>query len=313
MKSALEGQGIFLIVDEGEVQGVHFLAILMGALHEPATTYLYECKPLSSTPTGLIVGRAVDTALRECNITSEQFSLLLTDAASYMKTAAEGLKFTYDRFFHVTCIAHLIHNCAMRVRNFYSTVDVVISSLKKLTLRNRGIRALFDDIGVPPHPVVTRWASWLKAAEYYARNLPKVRDIVNNIEGTGLLISRAKESLRNEDLAADLLAIQAHYSCLIPSLSKIQSASYTLKKAFEDIKNLDFGNDPAQIGPYLRARLEANQITQLMFMTREDLSPLMYSRLQNAQPTTSAVERAFSMLGNIFTEERPFDPNSVTA
>ena len=129
MKSALEGQDIFLIVDDGELQGVHFLAILMGALHEPATTYLYECKPLSSTPTGLIVGRAVDTALRECNITPEQFSLLLTDAASYMKTAAEGLKFTYDRFFHVTCIAHLIHNCAMRVRDFYSTVDVVISSL----------------------------------------------------------------------------------------------------------------------------------------------------------------------------------------
>ena len=95
---------------------MHFI---MEALHEPAATYLYECKPLSSTPTGLIVGRAVDTA----------FSLLLTDAASYMKTAAEGLKFTYDRFFHVTCIAHLIHNCAMRVRDFYSTVDVVISSL----------------------------------------------------------------------------------------------------------------------------------------------------------------------------------------
>ena len=62
MKSALEGQDIFLNVDEGEVQGVHFLAILMGALHEPATTYLFKCKPLSSTPTGLIVGQAVDTA-----------------------------------------------------------------------------------------------------------------------------------------------------------------------------------------------------------------------------------------------------------
>ena len=156
MKSALIGQDIFLIVDEGQAQGVRFLAIIMAALVEPATTYLYECRPLSSTPTGVDICRAVDEALRNCNVSPEKFSLLLTDAAKYMKSAASGLKFTYSTFFHVTCIAHLMHNCAMHVRDNFGAVDEVISCMKKLTLQNRDIRAIFDNIGVPPHPVVTR-------------------------------------------------------------------------------------------------------------------------------------------------------------
>ncbi len=81
-----------------------------------------------------------------------------------------------------------MHNCAIRIRDHYDAVDKVISCIKKLTLQNTDIRAMFDDIGIPPHPIITRWASWLTAAEYYARELPRVREIVDNIDGSGLLL-----------------------------------------------------------------------------------------------------------------------------
>ncbi len=60
--------------------------------------------------------------------------MLLTDAATYMTSAGIAVKFTYAKLFHVTCVAHLIHNCANRVKGYYDGVDALISSIKHLTL-----------------------------------------------------------------------------------------------------------------------------------------------------------------------------------
>ena len=47
---------------------------------------------------------------------TREFSLFLTDAARYMSFAGKTLKELYPFLMHVTCVAHLLHNCAMRVR-----------------------------------------------------------------------------------------------------------------------------------------------------------------------------------------------------
>ena len=51
-------------------------------------------------------------------------------------------------------------------------MDSLISSVKAVTVKNASRRFAFHDIGVPPQPIVTRWASWLQAADYYSKNLP---------------------------------------------------------------------------------------------------------------------------------------------
>ena len=52
-------------------------------------------------------------------------------------------------------------------------------------------------MGSPPEPVVTRWGTWLKAADYYANNLIEVKKIVNEFEGDGILVKRAKEAVND--------------------------------------------------------------------------------------------------------------------
>ncbi len=52
---------------------------------------------------------------------------------------------------------------------------------------------------------------------------------------------------------------------------------------------------------------------EIVTMEREDISPGVFAMLQNAQPTTASVERAFSLVGNVFTDDRPFPPYSVSA
>ena len=69
-------------------------------------------------------------------------------------------------------------------------MDELIARVKAATVKNRTRKALSDDIGLPPEPVVTRWGSWLSAALYYSSHLPRVREIVNNFEGNGLLVQR---------------------------------------------------------------------------------------------------------------------------
>ena len=43
--------------------------------------------------------------------------LLLSDAASYMTACTAALKVLYPYLFHMTCTAHMLHNCAEKVRN----------------------------------------------------------------------------------------------------------------------------------------------------------------------------------------------------
>jgi len=93
--------------------------------------------------------------------------LLLSDAARYMTAAGRLLQQLYPRLFHVTCTAHLLHNCAEKVRAYFSDVDDLIATVKAATVRSKDRKELFASIGYPPQPVVTRWATWLKAAIHY--------------------------------------------------------------------------------------------------------------------------------------------------
>ena len=68
-------------------------------------------------------------------------------------------------------------------------------------MKNKNQRNKFNEIDTPPQPVLTRWCTWLNAAEYYAKNLVKVREIVNAFEGDGILVSNAKAAVNDPNVA----------------------------------------------------------------------------------------------------------------
>ena len=58
---------------------------------------------------------------------------------------------------HANCVAHLLHNCAMRVRAHFKTIDEVIATIKTATIKNNDRKKNFHDAGLPyPDPVITR-------------------------------------------------------------------------------------------------------------------------------------------------------------
>ena len=92
-----------------------------------------------------------------------------------MIAAGITLKSLYPKLFHVTCVAHVLHNCAMKIKSHFENVDQLIAKVKAVTIKNKTRQAKFSAIGYPPQPVPTRWESWLNAALYYAKNLPEVK------------------------------------------------------------------------------------------------------------------------------------------
>ena len=83
---------------------------------------------------------------------------------------------------HVTFVAHLLHNCAMRMRAYSKNIDEVVVTIKATTIKNKDCKNDFHKAGLssPPDPLITRWATWLRAVLYYSENLSAVRTIVNN-------------------------------------------------------------------------------------------------------------------------------------
>ena len=156
--------------------------MLVGSLDPPDQIILVDCHPLDSgsNVNSSVILHTVDDRLRQLEIKRENFPLFLTDAARYMSLAGKTLKKFFPSLMNVNCVAHLLHNCAMR--GHFKNIDEVIATIKAATIKNKNRKKDFHDAGLPSPPdlVITRWATWLRDALYYSENLPAVCTIVNN-------------------------------------------------------------------------------------------------------------------------------------
>ena len=154
IRNAVHDKQIFFIVDEITLSGTQYLNILVGNLETPHVSYLYDSQPLQCAPNSNIIAQAVDDAVRNLGIKRSFFCLLLSDAAKYM--IAAGITLKSPKLFHVTCVAHLLHNCALKIKSHFEDVDQVIAKAKAVTIKNKTTEAKFSDIGYPHQPVATK-------------------------------------------------------------------------------------------------------------------------------------------------------------
>ena len=131
--------------------------------------------------------------------------------------------------------------------------------------------------------------------QYYAKNLPEVKAIVESFVGSGILVTQAKVSLQKSGLAGQLLKIKDQYECLVKPIEKIASAKFTIKEAVQVVQELDFGEDTCNINQYIKNGMQNSDISEMINMERQDISPAVYYMLQNSQPTSASVERSLSM------------------
>lgn len=306
VKNIIKNKKIFIIFDETTIGKNSYSHTLIGTVNNASQTYLVECEPLHQSLNAAKVCQMIDSTIKFFEIKRENFCLLLSDAARYMVSAGESLKIFYPDLFHVTCIAHLFHNCCLKIRSNFSNVDKIIATVKSATVRNRERRNLFKNIGYPPEPVLTRWGSWLKAAFYYAKNINEIEEIFKSIESNGKLIRNVKEALNDSNLRKDLKNIFSCYQSLSESVELSECESFTISQSSKILASLDFKEDPCQIRKYIDKRLEMNEIKHILEMKNVNITPETYSKLQECQATSCSVERTFSVLNKILAKDRNF-------
>ena len=149
-----------------------------------------------------------------------------------MSLAGKTLKKLYPFLKHVTCVAHSLHNFAMRVRAYFKNIDEVVATIKAATIKNKDRKNSFHKAGLPSPPdlVTTRWATWLRAVLYFSKNLPAVCTIVNNSASGGLLASRAKDVINANDLVPDLVSIN-QYRTLAANVEFLEASDCTMTEA----------------------------------------------------------------------------------
>ena len=249
-------------MDEAKIAKQKYISVLVGSLDAPNQAFLVNCHPLdsgSNVNSSIILHSIATTIAHYCNVNTsttlrqleikrENFSLFLTDAARYMSLAGKTLKELYPSLMHVACVAHLLHNCDMRVRAHFKNIDKIIATIKAATIKNKDRQKDFHDAGLPspPDPVITRWETWLRAALYCRENLPAVRTIVNNCTSAGLLVSSAKDAINVEDLVPDLVKIN-QYRTLAANVEFLEGSACTITEAYELLKNMQFDDDPCAI------------------------------------------------------------------
>ena len=110
--------------------------------------------------------------------------------------------------------------------------------------------------------------------------MPEVKAIVESFVGSGILVTQAKVSLQKSGLASQLLKIKDQYECLVKLIEKMESAKYTIKKAVQAIQELDFDEHTCNINQYIKKRKQTNDISEIINMERQDISPAVYHMLQ---------------------------------
>ncbi|OAF69826.1 hypothetical protein A3Q56_02421 [Intoshia linei] len=121
----------FMIVDETSLKGL---------ANKPDISYLVCCDFLEKSPNNNYIKNKISGVISYFNLKPENFILLLSDAASYMKLGGLKLKnesFNFDngkivhfhKLFHITCIVHLYHNITGKIISHYSNINELIISI----------------------------------------------------------------------------------------------------------------------------------------------------------------------------------------
>ena len=61
--------------------------------------------------------------------------------------AGAALIFLRSKLFHVTCVAHLLYKCALKVKSHFEDVDLLIAEVKSATVNNKTRQAKFATLG----------------------------------------------------------------------------------------------------------------------------------------------------------------------
>ena len=126
IRNAVHDKHIFLVLDKSILSGIQYFHILVGSVETSHASYLSNYQSLPCAPNYNSIAQAVNNGITSLRINKNSFYLLLFDVPKYRVAAGATLK----SVFHKTCVAELLHNCAVKVKSHFESLDQLIAKVK---------------------------------------------------------------------------------------------------------------------------------------------------------------------------------------
>jgi hypothetical protein len=92
---------------------------------------------------------------------------------------------------------------------------------------------------LPPQPVLTRWGTWLDAAEYYCETYTVIEEIVNNFDSSEAFSIKIVKELFSISLSGSLAYIKSNYGGIATTISRLEAVGADLHESLELIKGVE--------------------------------------------------------------------------
>jgi len=223
-----------------------------------------------------------------------------------MIAAGKSIKTLCPDLLHVSCVAHCLNRVAENVRELHPLTDSFLGKFKEVLRCNLGRKQKFKQmtgLPLPPKPVITRWTTWLQAAEYLTNNIEKISMFINSLKSTSVTVRNLKAMIADEDLNCELLSLTDFYF-LIEATNKLQAECAKLSDSFSIIKDAGSKLDECSTkGPATKfaASLSKNPDLERL-CTEKDLAFRL--RMKFAPIVSVDVERSFSLTKKILASDR---------
>ncbi|XP_003737360.1 uncharacterized protein LOC100898811, partial [Galendromus occidentalis] len=190
IRSFVGSKSIWISIDETtDPLGTFVAHSIIGTLETSGSrSFLLHADNLEKTNNSTIAQSFMNAlnVLWPNGVHHERVLLFVTDAAPYMRKAANALQVLFPRMKHVTCAAHALHRVAEEARLLFPEVDKLVSNGKKIFLKSAARVTMFRELApgtpLPPQPVITRWGTWVAAALYYAEHLDTFANVVDSFD-----------------------------------------------------------------------------------------------------------------------------------
>ena len=102
---------------------------------------------------------------------------------------------------HITCLAHAVHNVCETIRDEFDLVNDFIGKTKRFLSYSKEERNNFrEEVGsLPPDPVITRWETFLKAAQFYYNHLTKAKSVIEKSDSQSKGTKQLKKSGQQQE------------------------------------------------------------------------------------------------------------------
>lgn len=98
----------------------------------------------------------------------------------------------------------------------------------------------FPNLPLPPKPVITRFGTWLEAADYYCANFDAVRSVVDSFDrNDSEAIKIAQETFASRETIIELVYIKTNFSLITRALTQIQAQGLELSDAIQIYETVD--------------------------------------------------------------------------